>query len=94
MAGSKVIDCAQNFFELAVGDAEQIAAVQRAFQMAATQGLTKGGLDSLSAAMKNGVNMSKLIALDEIDRTTALRLAVRWLRAGIMPCQSRSFGRF
>ncbi|MFY8205941.1 MAG: hypothetical protein ACOVKN_02755 [Arenimonas sp.] len=94
MANNQVIDCAQNFFAAATGDAARIAAIKAASIDAAMSGTTKGGLDSLQNAMKNSVSMGKLIALNEIDRGTALRLATQWLTIGFMPCQSRSYGRF
>ena len=87
-------EVAQNLFHYAKGNAERIASVNRAFDAAMTGALTKGGMDSITGAMKNGVQMSKLVGLNEQDRQTALRMAVDWLRIGFMPCQSRSLGRF
>jgi hypothetical protein len=93
MAGNSR-EVAENLFHYARGDAGRIAAIQSAFDSAMTGALTKGGMDSITGAMKNGVQMSKLVGLNEQDRQTALRMAVDWLRVGFMPCQSRSFGRF
>jgi hypothetical protein len=87
-------EVAENLFHYARGDAGRITAIQSAFDAAMTGALTKGGMDSITGAMKNGVQMSKLVGLNEQDRQTALRMAVDWLRVGIMPSQSRSFGRF
>jgi hypothetical protein len=93
MAGNP-IEVAQNLFHYAKGNAQRITAIQSAFDAAMTGALTKGGMDSITGAMKNGVQMSKLVGLNEQDRQTALRMAVDWLSIGIMPCQSRSYGRF
>ena len=87
-------EVARNLFHYAKGNAARVAALQSAFDSAMTGALTKGGMDNLTSAMKNGVQMNKLVGLNEQDRQTALRMAIDWLAAGCMPCQSRSFGRF
>lgn len=91
---SNPTEVARNLFHYAKGNASRIASIQSAFDSAMTGALTKGGMDSLTGAMKNGVNMTKLVGLNEQDRQTALRMATEWLRVGFLPVQSRSFGRF
>lgn len=94
MASSNPQEVAKNLFHYAKGNADRIAAIQNAFDAAMTGALTKGGMDSLTNAMKNGVQMSRLVGLNEPDRQTALRMASDWLAIGFMPSPSRSFGRF
>jgi hypothetical protein len=94
MTGSNPRQVAQNLFHYARGNADRIAAIRAAFDASMTGALTKGGMDSLTGAMKNGVNMTRLVGMNEQDRQTALRMASEWLAVGFMPSQSRSFGRF
>ena len=90
-----VYSVARNLFAWAKGDQMRISQVQEAFDAAVSGGaLTKGGMDSVSSASKNGVSMTKLVGLDEGSRQTTLRLALQWLDAGRAPVRGRSLGRF
>jgi hypothetical protein len=51
-------------------------------------------MDSITQATKNGVTMQKLVGLNEVERQTALRMAMEYLGIGFVPSSSRSFGRF
>lgn len=93
MAGNPT-EVARNLFHYAKGNADRIAAIKTAFDAAMMGPLTKGGMDSITGAMKNGVSMNKLVALNEQDRQTALRMTLQWLAVGFLPSQSRSQGRF
>ena len=59
-----------------------------------TQSLSAGGLDTVTNATKNSVTMGKAIGLTVIETLEALGMAVDWIEAGAIPCQSRSLGRF
>lgn len=94
MAAS-VYQVARNLFAWARDNAKRTAQIQQAFDDSVSGGaLTKGGLDSITSATKNGVTMSKMVGLNENDRQTALRLAVEWLSLGYAPGTGRSLGRF
>tara|TARA_R110000868_G_scaffold280538_4_gene540710 strand:- start:559 stop:840 length:282 start_codon:yes stop_codon:yes gene_type:complete len=85
---------AHDLFHWAYGDASRVADIRAAFDSAISGGaLTKGGMDSISSAGKNGVTMSKVIGLDESSRQTALRIALAWLSQGFAP-RTRSRGIF
>lgn len=86
---------ARNLYEWAKGNPKRIAQLRTAFDESVSGGaLTKGGLDSITSATKNGVTMQKMVGLTEDQRQTALRWAIGWLEKGLVPAGSRSFGRF
>lgn len=87
-------EVARNLFHYARGNPSRIREVRKAFDLAMAGPLTKGGMDSLTSANKNGVSMQKLVGLNEGDRMTALRTAIEWLELGFVPSQSRSIGSF
>jgi hypothetical protein len=92
---SSVYSTAANLFHWAKGNAKRTQEIRKAFDAAMTGGaLAKGGLDSISSGTKNGVTMQRMIQLPENDRITALRWAIQWLEAGMMPAASRALGRF
>lgn len=89
-----VYSTAHNLFQWAYGDASRVADIRAAFDNAISGGaITKGGMDSVTSAGKNGVTMTKLVGLDEGSRQTALRLALTWLNQGFAP-GNRSRGIF
>lgn len=85
---------AKNLFRYACGNPQRIREIRKAFDAAMAGPLTKGGMDSVTQANKNGVMMTKLVGMSELDRQTALSLAIDYLEQGFVPSQSRSFGRF
>lgn len=87
-------DVARNLFHWANGNADRIAQIRAAFDASIVGTLTRGGLDTITNATKNGINLSRLQGMNESDRITALRMAVEWLDAGFIVTQSRSLGRF
>jgi hypothetical protein len=93
MAASTV-EVAKNLFHYANGNPKRVLAIRNAFDAAMTGALTKGGMDLITNASKNGVNMSKLAGMHEGERQTALRMAISWLDVGFIPSQSRALGRF
>jgi|688.fasta_scaffold58740_3 hypothetical protein len=88
------IEVAKNLFHYARGNPQRVLAIRNAFDAAMTGALTKGGMDLITNANKNGVSMSKLAGMHEGERQTALRYAIMWLDAGFIPSQSRAVGRF
>lgn len=86
---------ARNLYHWAKCNPARIADIRAAFDEAVSGGaLTKGGMDSVTSATKNGVTMQKMVGLNEGDRQTALRLALQYLEEGMAPARSYSFGRF
>jgi hypothetical protein len=91
---ANVREVARNLFHYANGNPQRIAGIQSAFDAAMGGALSKGGMDSITQATKNGVTMSKLVGLNEVERQTALRMAMEYLGNGFVPASSRSLGRF
>ena len=59
-----------------------------------TQSLTAGGLNTVTNATKGATSMGMAVGLSVIETLEALGMAVDWIDAGSVPCQSRSLGRF
>lgn len=91
---ANVREVARNLFAYACGNPQRIAGIKSAFDSCMGGALSKGGMDSIQSATKNGVTMSKLVGLNEIERQTALRMAMEYLNAGFVPVSSKSLGRF
>jgi len=91
---ANVREVAKNLFQYANGNPQRIAGIKTAFDAAMNGALSKGGMDSITQATKNGVTMQKMIGLNEGERQTALRMAMEYLSIGFVPSSSRSLGRF
>ena len=91
---ANVREVARNLFHYANGNPQRIAGIKSAFDAAMGGALNKGGMDSITQATKNGVTMQKLVGLNEVERQTALRMAMEYLNIGFVPASSRSLGRF
>jgi hypothetical protein len=91
---ANVREVARNLFHYANGNPQRIAGIKTAFDAAMGGALTKGGMDSIMQATKNGVTMQKMVGLNEGERQTALRMAMEYLGNGFVPSSSRSLGRF
>ena len=91
---ANVREVARNLFHYANGNPQRIAWIKSAFDAAMGGALSKGGMDSITSATKNGVTMAKLVGLNEVERQTALRMAMEYLNIGFVPTSSRSLGRF
>lgn len=91
---ANVREVARNLFHYANGNPQRIAGIKSAFDACMGGALTKGGMDSITSATKNGVTMAKLVGLNEVERQTALRMAMEYLGNGFVPVSSRSLGRF
>ena len=91
---ANVQEVARNLFHYANGNPQRIAGIKSAFDAAMGGALSKGGMDSITSATKNGVTMAKLVGLNEVERQTALRMAMQYLNIGFVPVSSRSLGRF
>ena len=91
---ANVREVARNLFHYANGNPPRIAGIKSAFDAAMGGALSKGGMDSITSATKNGVTMAKLVGLNEVERQTALRMAMEYLNIGFVPASSRSLGRF
>jgi hypothetical protein len=64
------------------------------YRALAAQSIAAGGLDSVTQATKNGVQMGKTIGLSPIETMSAMRIALEWIDRGYITIQSRSLGRF
>ena len=91
---ANVREVARNLFHYANGNPQRIVGIKSAFDAAMGGALSKGGMDSITSATKNGVTMAKLVGLNEVERQTALRMAMEYLNIGFVPASSRSLGRF
>lgn len=58
------------------------------------QSMAAGGLNTVTAATKNGVQMAKTVGLSIPDTMEAMRCALEWIELGYVPCRSRSIARF
>ena len=77
---------ASDLYAWACGNAGRIQQIRDSFDTGVSAGaLTKGGLDNVSSATKNGITMQKTIGLGESERITALRTALAHLEAGYPP---------
>ena len=70
------------------------AALSQRYNAMMTQSIAEGGLDKVTSATKNGVSMAKQVGLSVPDAMTAMGQALAWIESGIIPVQSRAFGRF
>lgn len=83
---ASTVSVATDLYHWAKDDASRIQQIRAAFDTGISAGaLTKGGMDSISSATKNGVTMQKMIGLGEGERITALRTALAYLCAGYAP---------
>lgn len=87
-------EVARNLFRYANGNPSRVREIRAAFDSAMAGALTKGGMDSITNATKNGVGMTKLVGLNEEQRQAALGMAIDWLEVGFVPSASRSFAGF
>ena len=70
------------------------AALSTQYNALMAQSITPGGLDKVTSATKNGVSMAKQVGLSVPDAMTAMGMAIAWIKADVVPSQSRSLGRF
>ena len=93
MAAS-VSQVARQWAKHGIGNAKFAESLFAAYDALMTQSISPGGLDKVTSATKNGVSMAKNVGLSVPDAMEAMGLALDWITAGIVPCQSRSVGRF
>ena len=89
-----VYDQAKTWAEEGICDAQYSAKIRSFRKTLLDDSLTKGGMDSVRGATKNGVSMNKDTPLSIPDTLKALRIAIQWIDLGYVPQQSRSLGRF
>lgn len=87
-------EVAKNLFRYANGNPARVREIRSAFDSAMAGALTKGGMDNIINATKNGVGMTKMVNLNEEQRQSALAMALDWLELGYVPYTARSYGRF
>ncbi len=88
------LEVARELFEVAKDDSEFASELQTAYSSAVKSGISKGGLDFVTNASKNGGNLTVIQHLSEIDRIKAMRYALKWVALGKAPLSSRALGRF
>ncbi len=59
-----------------------------------TASISEGGLDKVTSATKNGVSMGKQVGLSVPDTMDAMSKAISFIDLGIVPCTTRTLGRF
>lgn len=85
---------AQAIYDYAAGDSAKIAAVEAARDSLITGGaLTKGGLNTISSASKNGVAYSMLVGMSVGEQLVTLNLALNYLDNTTRPA-TRTVGSF
>lgn len=77
-----------------MANARFAAQLSQRYNALMTQSIAEGGLDKVTSATKNGVSMAKQVGLSVPDAMEAMGQALEWIECGIIPCQSRSLGRF
>lgn len=70
------------------------ATIRSRYDALFAQSLTAGGLNTVTNATKGATSMGMAMGLSVIETLEALGMAVDWIEAGAIPCQSRSLGRF
>jgi hypothetical protein len=93
MAGN-VLDVARQWARHGIGNAKFAALLGTRYNALMEQSIADGGLDKVTSATKNGVSMAKQVGLSVPEAMTAMGMAIDWIEAGYVPCQSRSYGRF
>jgi hypothetical protein len=86
---------AREIYHAAKDDAAFQAQILAEYKRAVIAGvLTKGGMDMIVNASKNGSTMTMIRELGEMDRIKSLRFALQWIDQGCAPSSGRSLGRF
>lgn len=89
------LEAAKELYFIAKDDAAFCAQLRTAHRSAVVAGyLSKGGLDTIVNASKNGSTMTMMQGLREGDRIRALRYTLAWVDQGGMPVTGRALGRF
>ena len=92
--GGDVITAAKAWAKAGLRDPSFAVCLRDAYSAMLRQSIAAGGLDVVTSATKNGVSMAKQVGLSVPEAMQAMGLAIDWIDAGIIPCQSRAFGRF
>jgi len=93
MAGN-VLDVARQWAKHGISNDKFAAMLATRYSALMEQSIADGGLDKVTSATKNGVSMAKQVGLSVPEAMQAMGLALDWIEAGYIPCQSRSYGRF
>lgn len=93
MAGD-VNRVAREWAKAAMADAVIAATLRKNHRALILQSMSPGGLNTITQATKNGVNIGKSMGLSVQDTMTAFGKAIEWVELGAIPCQSRAYGRF
>ena len=88
------LEVARELYHVAKDDEAFAEELQTAYT-AAVKGIgTKGALDFVTNASKNGGTLTVIMQLSELDRIRALRYALKWVGLGVAPVSSSALGRF
>jgi len=78
----------------ALRNPSQTRVIRSRYDSLFAQSLTAGGLNTVTNASKGSTSMGMAMGLSVVETLEALGMAVGWIEAGSIPCQSRSLGRF
>lgn len=85
---------AREWARAGIDDATIAAKLRTNHRAMILQSMEPGGLNTVTQATKNGVQMGKAMGLSIPDTLSAMGKAIEWIGIGYVPCQSRSLGRF
>jgi len=89
------LEAARELYYIAKDDARFCSQIRTSYRAAVASGyLSKGGLDSIVNASKNGSSMTMMQGIKEGDRIRAMRYALAWVDQGGMPVSGRAIARF
>jgi hypothetical protein len=91
---ANVQQVARQWAKHGIGNDKFAALLATRYNALMEQSIADGGLDKVTSATKNGVSMAKQVGLSVPEAMQAMGLALDLIEAGIIPCQSRAFGRF
>jgi len=89
------LEAARELYYIAKDDARFCSQIRTSYRAAVASGyLSKGGIDSIVNASKNGSSMTMMQGIKEGDRIRAMRYALAWVDQGGMPVSGRAIARF
>lgn len=94
MSEADPYDVAKTWASVALYDLEVASRMRANFRALVLQSMEPGGLNTVTSATKNAMQMGKEMSLDIPRTLLAFRECVRILDLGYVPCRSRSIARF
>ena len=92
------VQWARNVATRGIADASLVPTIKARRDELFAASLTDGGLDKLQSSSKNDVSYTVQTggsqSMSKAEELSALMKACEWIDAGVVPSQSRSYGRF